>query len=97
MFDDVEVLDFAGHFEVFGTRPVLSRNKLSVNPDCSFGDCPTPNILVVPGGWGTRREKHNPAVLDFIRRNAGQAERVLSVCSGALLLAKAGVPALLKD
>lgn len=103
MFDDVEVLDFAGPFEVFGvsgfdvhtvaqeSRPVLSRNKLSVNPDYNFEDCPMPNILVVPGGWGTRREKHNPAVLDFIRRNAGQAERILSVCSGALLLAKAGL------
>ncbi|CAN5459041.1 DJ-1/PfpI family protein [soil metagenome] len=110
MFDNVEVMDFAGPFEVFGvsalpdgtklfdvytvarlSKPVMARNNLSVNPDYSFGDCPRPDILVVPGGFGTRREKHNPAVLDFIKQQTEHAERVLSVCSGALLLAKAGL------
>jgi transcriptional regulator GlxA family with amidase domain len=110
MFDNVEVMDFAGPFEVFGVtglregktlfdvytvaradKPVMARNNLSVNPDYTFLDCPTPDILVVPGGFGTRREKHNPAMIDFIRRQAEPAERVLSVCSGALLLAKAGL------
>jgi len=110
LFDNVEVMDFAGPFEVFGvtgqregkalfdvytvareSKPVMTRNNLSVNPDYSFRDCPRPEILVVPGGFGTRREKHNPAVLDFIRQQAEPAERVLSVCSGALLLAKAGL------
>jgi transcriptional regulator GlxA family with amidase domain len=110
MFDNVEVMDFAGPFEVFGvsgqrenknlfdvytvareSKPVMARNNLSVNPDYSFRDCPKPDILVVPGGFGTRREKHNPSVLEFIKQHAEQAERVLSVCSGALLLAKAGL------
>ena len=110
MFDNVEVMDFAGPFEVFGvsgqrenknlfdvytvareSKPVMARNNLSVNPDYSFRDCPRPDILVVPGGFGTRREKHNPSVLEFVKQNAEQAERVLSVCSGALLLAKAGL------
>jgi len=110
LFDNVEVMDFAGPFEVFGvtgqregktlfdvytvareSKPVMARNNLSVNPDYSFRDCPRPDILVVPGGFGTRREKHNPAVLDFIRQQADPAERVLSVCSGALLLARAGL------
>jgi len=110
IFDNVEVMDFAGPFEVFGvtgqregkplfdvytvareSKPVMARNNLSVNPDYSFRDCPRPDILVVPGGFGTRREKHNPAVLDFIRQHSQDAERVLSVCSGALLLARAGL------
>jgi len=110
MFDNVEVMDFAGPFEVFGvsgqregknlfdvytvareSKPVMTRNNLSINPDYSFRDCPQPDILVVPGGFGTRREKHNPSVLEFIKQNAEQAEHVLSVCSGALLLAKAGL------
>jgi transcriptional regulator GlxA family with amidase domain len=110
LFDNVEVMDFAGPFEVFGvtglregralfdvytvaqtTRPVMARNNLSVNPDYGFDGCPAPEILVVPGGFGTRREKHNPAVIDFLRRRAEPAERVLSVCSGALLLAKTGL------
>ena len=110
MFDNVEVMDFAGPFEVFGvsgqregknlfdvytvareSKPIMARNNLSINPDYSFRDCPAPDILVVPGGFGTRREKRNPSVLEFIRRNAEQTERVLSVCTGALLLAKAGL------
>jgi transcriptional regulator GlxA family with amidase domain len=110
LFDNVEVMDFAGPFEVFGvsgqregknlfdvytvareSKPVMARNNLSVNPDYSFRDCPKADILVVPGGFGTRREKHNPSVLEFIKQQTEQAERVLSVCSGALLLAKAGL------
>jgi len=103
MFDNVEVLDFAGPFEVFGVsgfdvhtvaqekKPVMARNNLSVNPDYCFRDCPPPDILVVPGGFGTRREKHNPSVLEFIKQQTEHADRVLSVCSGALLLAKAGL------
>ncbi len=110
LFDNVEVMDFAGPFEVFGVtglrdgkalfdvftvarehKPVLARNNLSINPDYTFRDCPTADILVVPGGFGTRREKHNPVVIDFIRRASEPAERVLSVCSGALLLARAGL------
>jgi transcriptional regulator GlxA family with amidase domain len=110
LFDNVEVMDFAGPFEVFGvsgqregknlfdvytvsreSKPVMARNNLSINPDYSFRDCPRPDILVVPGGFGTRREKHNLSVLEFIKQQTEQAERVLSVCSGALLLAKAGL------
>ena len=110
LFDNVEVMDFAGPLEVFGVagqregkqlfdlftvarqgRRITARNNLSINPDYSFEDCPYPDILVVPGGFGTRREKNNPSVLNFIRYHSKHAERVLSVCSGALLLAKAGL------
>jgi transcriptional regulator GlxA family with amidase domain len=108
LFDDVEVLDFAGPFEVFGVaggadrpyqvmtvaetiRPVLARNKLSVNPDYSFETMPHADILVVPGGYGTRRERNRPEMINFIRARAAAAELVISVCTGALLLAKAGL------
>ena len=110
MFDNVEVMDFAGPFEVFGisgqregknlfdvytvareSKPVIARNNLSINPSYNFRDCPKADILVVPGGFGARREAHNPSVLDFIKEHTEQAERVLSVCTGALLLAKAGL------
>lgn len=109
IFDEVEVLDFCGPFEVFSvagrrseltpfhvytvaqTEPVLARNNLSVNPAHTLSDCPPPDILLVPGGYGTRREMHNPELIDWIRRRAGEAELVLSVCTGALLLAKAGL------
>lgn len=108
LFDDVEVLDFAGPFEVFGVTgganslyqvftvaaraaPVLARNRLSINPAHDFASMPHADILVIPGGYGTRREKTNPAMLEFIRGKAIAAELVISICSGALLLAKAGL------
>lgn len=108
LFDEVEVLDFAGPFEVFGVAggadglyrvitvaesagPVLARNMLSVIPSYDFASMPHADILVVPGGYGTRRERLRPEMLAFIRDKAAAAELVLSVCTGALLLAKAGL------
>lgn len=110
IFDDVEVLDFAGPFEVFSVtgrrqnlepfhvftvaehlRPVNARNGLSINPRHSFADCPPSDILLVPGGYGTRREMKNPVMLEWVAQRARQAELALSVCSGALLLAAAGL------
>lgn len=110
IFDEVEVLDFAGPFEVFAVtkgrdeeRPfnvytvaekegvVLARNNLSINPHYTIADCPTPDILVVPGGYGTRREMNNPVLIDWIREQAARIELTTSVCTGALLLAKAGL------
>jgi len=110
IFDDVEVLDFAGPFEVFsvtGRRqklepfdvytvaerlaPVAARNGLSINPRYAFADCPPPDILVVPGGYGTRREMKNPVMLEWITRVAPSCELVLSVCTGALVLGAAGL------
>jgi transcriptional regulator GlxA family with amidase domain len=110
VFDDVEVLDFCGPFEVFSVAnrftaspafsvltvaenagSVVTRGGLSVNPHHRLGDCPRPDILLVPGGQGTRREMNNPALIDWIKKASGQAELVLSVCTGALLLAKAGL------
>lgn len=109
VFDEVEVLDFAGPFEVLsvaGRRdglelfdvflvaekagPVFARSGFSVNPRYTFEDSPPTDIVVVPGGYGTRREMHNPRVVEWIARVAPEAELVLSVCTGALLLAVAG-------
>ena len=110
LFDDVEVMDFAGPFEVFAVtgqrsgaglfevftvarerRPVLARNGLSINPNFDFAEAPEAEILVVPGGYGTRREMHDAATLAFVRAHAESAERVLSVCTGALILGRAGL------
>lgn len=123
LFNEIEVLDFAGPFEVFGvagrqsgqTRfaeppfrvftvaesgPVYARNGLSINPAYLLHDHPKPDLLIVPGGGGThadgtpygsRREMDNPAVLSWVRRHAPAAELVLSVCTGSLILGKAGL------
>jgi transcriptional regulator GlxA family with amidase domain len=110
IFEDVEVLDFCGPFEVFTVAsrfteppafnvftvtekpgPVLTRGGLSVNPHYRLDDCPRPDLLLVPGGQGTRREMHNAVLTDWIKAHSQEAELVLSVCTGALLLAKAGL------
>src|SRR5262245_43825046 len=71
--------------------PVLTRGGLSVNPLHSLADCPRPDLLLVPGGQGTRREMHNAVLTDWIKARSQDAELVLSVCTGALLLAKTGL------
>ena len=110
IFDEVEVLDFCGPFEVFSVAnrftdppafrvftvaetpgPVLTRGGLGVNPHHRLTDCPRPDLLLVPGGQGTRREMHNDVLTEWIRQASEKAELVLSVCTGALLLAKAGL------
>ena len=71
--------------------PVLTRGGLSVNPHHRLPDCPRPDVLLVPGGQGTRREMHNAVLTDWIKARSQEAELVLSVCTGALLLARAGL------
>lgn len=110
IFDDVEVLDFAGPFEVFSVanelsgysildvytvarekKPVTARNGFSVNPDYSIDEAPQADILIIPGGSGTRPLLQQHDVLSWISRSAQYADKVLSVCTGALLLAKVGL------
>jgi transcriptional regulator GlxA family with amidase domain len=110
LFDDVELLDFCGPFEVFSiaqvtnrsppfhvftcaenTRTVWTRNQLSVNPQFPLNNLPEPDILVVPGGLGTRTQINNPRLIDWLKCTAPRTRIVLSVCTGALLLGKAGL------
>jgi len=115
IFDDVEVLDFCGPFEVFSAvrlnedkrreepspfevllvaeklSPVRAGGGMQVLPQHSFQSCPRLDILVVPGGWGTRRELDNPAMLDWLRQRAAEVETLASVCTGSMLLGFAGL------
>lgn len=118
VFDNVEVLDFAGPFEVFSRArlmpgvesrrseesapfqvftvakshaPVSATGGLQVIPGCTFTDAPRIDLLVVPGGFGTRPLLQDQETLDWIRRVAREARKVTSVCTGSLLLAKAGL------
>jgi transcriptional regulator GlxA family with amidase domain len=106
IFDEVEELDFVGPFEVFGMArtegdrlvtiseradPVRGAKGLQVVPDCTFADAPALDVLVVPGGWGTRREAENPILLDWIASVAPGCTWVTSVCTGAFVLHAAGV------
>jgi putative intracellular protease/amidase/YHS domain-containing protein len=106
VYDGMELLDFAGPGEVFAAAgqgrafdvftvapaagPVTSQGFVAITPRYTLADCPKPDILVIPGG-STRRIAEDPAVIAWIRETASDAEVVLSVCTGSLLLAKAGV------
>ena len=115
LFENIEVLDFCGPFEVFSvTRlneekrreepspfnvflvaeskaPVVTTGGMKVLQDYDLDACPPMDILVVPSGWGTRKEMHNERLLRWIAERAGQVETLTSVCTGALLLGKAGL------
>ncbi len=119
LFDDVEVLDFAGPFEVFSTAGVgvmddipfhvftvaqklqiIARNNLVILPTYVFENCPDIDIVLIPGGggyradgtaYGSRLEMDNEVVISWIKQQATTAELMLSVCTGALILAKAGL------
>jgi transcriptional regulator GlxA family with amidase domain len=71
--------------------PVFARGGLSVNPHHRLADCPRPDLLLVPGGQGTRNEMDNALLIDWIKARSQEAEFLLSVGTGAWLLAKAGL------
>lgn len=111
LFDDVEVLDFAGPFEVFSVTEiendqqpfvvetvsekgnlVIATNGLKIQPDYSFDNVPKFDILILPGGLGAReREMYNDNVINWITNQMKTVQLMTSVCTGALLLAKAGL------
>jgi Transcriptional regulator containing an amidase domain and an AraC-type DNA-binding HTH domain len=71
--------------------PVTATGGLRVIPDHTFDTCPTLDLLVVPGGWGTRKELANDALLAWVTERAKQVKTLASVCTGALLLGQAGL------
>jgi transcriptional regulator GlxA family with amidase domain len=115
VFEDVEVLDFCGPFEVFSVTRLNEQRRreepspfnvflvaetksllvaaggMKVFPDYDLDDCPALDILVVPGGWGTRKEMNNERLLRWIADRSRQVKILTSVCTGALLLGKAGL------
>jgi transcriptional regulator GlxA family with amidase domain len=73
------------------TDPVVATGGLRVIPDATLEACPPLDILVVPGGWGTRKEISNQRVLTWIAQRAKEVETLTSVCTGAMLLGQAGL------
>jgi transcriptional regulator GlxA family with amidase domain len=69
--------------------PVTTVSGITITPRYNFDDCPAIDILIVPGGLGARSEITNSRLITWIRETASNAAIVLSVCTGALLLAKA--------
>jgi transcriptional regulator GlxA family with amidase domain len=71
-------------------RPIVCSKGLRILPDLDFREAPPLDLLLVPGGLGTRREVANPALIAWIRAAGASARWVTSVCTGALLLHEAG-------
>lgn len=107
LFDNVQILDVTGPVEVLaqastghpGTyrirtasltgEPVRTSSGLVLVPDGTLADAPVPHTLLVPGGPGTRPA--DPRLADWLRVHGTRPERLVSVCTGALLLAAAGL------
>lgn len=104
LYPGFEVLDVYGPVEMWGNvpefelvfvaehaGPVRSAQGAQTVASHSFADAPELDLLMVPGGLGTMTQLGNQAFLDFVRTRAGEAELTTSVCTGAVLLAAAGV------
>lgn len=113
LFDDVEVLDACGPFEVFSVanrvadragsarpfevslvgiddRPVVARGGMRIGVDTTIDDPRGYDVVLVPGGVVDALEK-NARVLEWLQRTRPGAELVASVCTGAFVLAAAGL------
>ncbi len=114
LYDDVEVLDCCGPFEVFATaarvalrrgwptapfqvhtvavanQTVTARGGLRLVASCTIREHPPLDILIVPGGL-TQEAERDEHLIDWLARTAGQATLTASVCTGAFLLAAAGL------
>jgi transcriptional regulator GlxA family with amidase domain len=110
IFNEVEVLDFAGPFEVFSIAEkdriklfkvsiisekggiIHARNGLKIQSDADFNYAPEIDILIIPGGYGAEEiEIKNKNLLNWIKMQKGKVKILASVCTGAFLLAEAGI------
>ena len=103
IFNGAQLIDFAGPWEVFGTAgmlvhtvaeslaPVTAVFGEKVIPDYSFETCPKADIVVVPGGGVWNEVINNATVMRWIQAQVTAARHVMSVCTGAFLLQRAGV------
>ena len=104
LYPGFEVLDVYGPLEMWGyvrefnviivaekSGPVMSAQGAATVADFSFEDAPKMDIIMVPGGVGTTPELQNAAMINFIRNRNEHSELTTSVCTGAALLAKAGI------
>jgi len=70
---------------------ITTTGGMKVIPDHAIDTCPPLDVLVVPGGWGTRAEIKNARLLAWIKERAAQVETLTSVCTGSMLLGQAGL------
>ena len=102
IFDGVEIIDYTGPYEVFGTEkydvytvaaseaPITTSMGMTVVPKYSYADAPPPDILVVPGGY-TPKIRADEATQAWIRNTTATDRHTMSVCNGSFILAEAGL------
>ncbi len=105
VFPDIQQLDLTGPFEMFSvldapkevhlvgkTRDVVtSTTGITFSPTCTMADCPTLDVLCIPGGVGVNALLGDQDTLNFIRRQAETLTFLTSVCTGSLVLGAAGL------
>lgn len=104
LFDDFETLDVFGPVQMWGRlpdhrlvfvsadgRPVRSSQGVVIEASYSFRTAPQLDVLMVPGGMGTRKLVNDPSLLSFVREQNRGTRWTTSVCTGASILARAGV------
>jgi cyclohexyl-isocyanide hydratase len=104
VFPKVQQLDLTGPYEVFASVPganvhliwkdrsaITSATGLALTPTMTFGECPTLDVLCIPGGAGVNALLQDAEALDFVRAQAARARYVTSVCTGSLVLGAAGL------
>lgn len=105
LFPGFELLDVFGPLEMFGhlggviecvtvaeqAGPVASAQAVRAVADHGFAAAPPFDLLLIPGGIGTRAEVDNPAMLDFLRARVPRADLTLTVCTGTALVARTGL------
>lgn len=102
LYQNVELLDFAGPTEVFAATPgfkvytvsvdgkdIISQGLLTVKPEYSIDNAPVPDIIVFPGG-NSGPSSSDPKVIKWVQTNSNRGGTLMSVCTGAFILAKAG-------
>jgi transcriptional regulator GlxA family with amidase domain len=104
-FEGFELLDIFGPLEMFGVladhfeivtigeqrTAIASAQGPRIAVDRAFADCEKLDVLLVPGGIGTRREVDNPRLIAFLVARYPELEYLASICTGAGLLARAGL------
>ncbi|MBI3785466.1 MAG: DJ-1/PfpI family protein [Deltaproteobacteria bacterium] len=105
LYPEFELLDVFGPAEMFGmlkgvvdvvmvaqhSGPVTSAQGPEIVARYGFDDAPHLDLILVPGGFGTRAEIDNPAMIEFLRRRTDTCEIAMTVCTGTALLAKTGL------
>lgn len=105
LFEEYETLDVFGPVEIFGSLPdvfemnfislggglVASSQRVAVDTKKYVCESNIDSILFVPGGIGTREKVNDPHIVSLIEKIANESRYIISVCTGAALLAKAGI------